>query len=121
MAIPESMLQTVALLDPALVADLEQAFEPGVLQRYQQAALAEADRAEESLRAAHGDVDATRQLAHRLRGTAASLGLARLAHLATAIEKQALAGSHDSVLVANLAPVIAATRHILLDEHGPSS
>lgn len=118
MAISESMLQDVSLIDPAMIAELEQAFEPAVLQRYQQAALAEADRAEERLKSAHGDVDATRHLAHRLRGTAASLGLARLAHLASAIEKQASAGSHDAALVAGLAPVIAATRDRLRADHG---
>ena len=75
-------------------------------------AVAEAGLAHATLAGAvaAGDAGEVRRVAHRLRGTAGSLGLARLAAVAAAIEDGMIAGADVAAEVARLGEAVAATR-----------
>jgi CheY-like chemotaxis protein len=99
-----------SLLDPAVLAAIGEGMEPEVLAGFLRKAVAEAERAQEVLEGLPDQPDEARRVAHRLRGTAGSFGLARVGALAGAIENRLECGEDATGLVAKLRQVVAATR-----------
>lgn len=98
------------LVDLLQLAELAADIAPPILAGYLRRAVTDAERAAAALEAAADRPMEVRQLAHRLRGTSATLALARLAQLADAIEHRAGKGDNAADLIQGLRPLIAATR-----------
>jgi signal transduction histidine kinase/HPt (histidine-containing phosphotransfer) domain-containing protein len=114
LAAPDASEPVEELLDHEVVADLREEFAdagaPGRLVALIDSFLGNAAVGVEKLRAAApaGDLDAVRAAAHRLKGTAANLGAARLCELAAAIEADPATADVDA-----LAAALEATRPVL--------
>lgn len=117
---PEPTLEDIPLVDPAVLAELASSFEWDLLAGYLRSAVAQAKDVRDTLEHASGDPQLIRQATHRLRGTSATLGLARLASLAETIRRRAEHGQDTAASIARLTPMIAATEAEVedLDERG---
>lgn len=98
------------LVDLLRLAELAADIKPPMLADYLRRAVTDAERAAAVLEAAVETPIELRQVAHRLRGTSATLALARLAKLADAIEHCVGEGGNATDLIRDLRPLIAATR-----------
>ena len=104
-------IETESLLDRQRLDRLARELPDKVLRRLLAKGLEEAAGSCGRLEAAQeGDTESLAREAHRLRGTVATLGLTRIASLATRIEDRARRGEDVAGLVLELRPAVGATR-----------
>jgi HPt (histidine-containing phosphotransfer) domain-containing protein len=99
-----------ALLDQGMLAVLGKDLGPEALAGFLRRAVAEVERAHGKLERLLDRPEEGRRVAHRLRGTAGSFGLALVSELAGMIEERARRGEGVADLVARLGEAVAATR-----------
>ncbi|MFZ1427368.1 MAG: Hpt domain-containing protein [Geminicoccaceae bacterium] len=109
MTLSETAWQDLPLVDLILLAELAADIERRTLAGYLRRAISDAERAANLIEAVSGTPQEVRQAAHKLRGSSATLALARLAGLADAIEQCASRGADTAERIAALRPLIAAT------------
>ncbi len=109
MTLSETAWQDLPLVDLILLAELAADIERHALAGYLRRAIADAEHTATLLETVSGTPQEVQQAAHKLRGSSATLALARLAGLADAIEKCANRGADTAEPIAALRPLIAAT------------
>lgn len=109
MTLSETAWQDLPLVDLILLAELAADIERHTLAGYLRRAIADAGHTATLLETVSVTPQEVRQAAHKLRGSSATLALARLAGLADAIEKCASQGADTAERIAALRPLIAAT------------
>ncbi|MFZ1426595.1 MAG: PAS domain S-box protein [Geminicoccaceae bacterium] len=107
---PATAIAAPPLLDLALLDGLARNLPPARFRQLVTQGLDNATASHRQLSEALGDLPALARAAHRLRGTAGSFGLARIAAVPTAIEERSGHGQDVAALVLELEEVIELTR-----------
>jgi HPt (histidine-containing phosphotransfer) domain-containing protein len=108
---------SAALLDRARIAELAEKLEPELLRGFLLEAVIEAETARRRLSELAVHLEEAGRVAHRLRGTALNLGLARVGGLAAAIEADAGQSERLATLIEELEDTVAATREAVFRLH----
>ncbi|WP_322100161.1 ATP-binding protein [Geminicoccus harenae] len=123
-AVPEALpaaTDEVPLLDVTRLDAMSAGMPAETFARMLARGITSAEAACGRLRSLAGDRDALAREAHRLRGTAGTFGLRRVATLAEAIEARALAGTDPGLLVDALAEACAASAEAAATWHDPAT